>query len=272
VSENTARGEAGSLQATIGRDGKGVVARYLQYGDENAQRAMRGVLAHKDPARAADELLSFVGDEPKAVEGARKTFWDILQSDTRSAGSTTKTINGKQPYLPAALKDFLEDPAKAAVADRLWRDNPEALANIRKIGEAMQGVDVRNSAKAPNTSGTPQGLQPGFLPSGETLASRIFAVERGVVSPAFAAINIAGIIARKAIKRQQIDAVNQVIDKALLDPEFAKTLLKENNPANRAAIAKAGKGWRAHEAATIVDMLQPENPDDEMKKAIMRAN
>jgi hypothetical protein len=103
VSENTARGEAGSLQSTIGQDGKGVVAKYLQYGDENAQRAMRGVLAHKDPARAADELLSFVGDNPQAVEGARKTFWDIMQADTRSSGSTTRRMNGKQPYLPARL-------------------------------------------------------------------------------------------------------------------------------------------------------------------------
>lgn len=270
VSENTARGAEGGLQKEIGREGRGTVARYLQYGDENAQRAMTGVMKSKDPAKAADELLSFVGDSPQAVEGARKVFWDILQKETRSAGSTTKTMNGTQPYLPAALKKFMEDPATAAVAQRLYRDNPEHLDNLTKIKDAMQGVDVRNSAKAPNTSGTAQGLQGGILPSGETIASRVFAVERGVVSPTFAAINIAGIIARKAMKQANIAAVDKTIDKALLDPDFAAVLLKENNPANRAALRRYTKGWQAHEASTVMQMLQPDDKDAETKKAVMK--
>lgn len=250
--------------------GRGTVARYLQYGDENANKAMRGVIASKDPARAADELLRFVNDDPKAVEGARKVFWDIMQEKTRSAGSTTKTLSGNQPYLPGALRKFTDDPAVAAVAERLYRDNPEHWQNIKRITEAMQGVDVRNSAKAPNTSGTPQGMQPGYLPSGETLASRIFAVERGVVSPAFAAINIAGIIARKAVKQAHTAAVDKAIDKALLDPEWAALLLKENNPANRAALARSAKGWLGNEASTVLDMLEPKDADRDMKRAIMR--
>lgn len=270
VSENTARGAEGGLLKEIGPQGKGAVAKYLQYGDENATKAMTGVLKSKDPAKSIDELLTFVGDEPKAVEGARRTFWEILQKQTRSDGSTTKTISGVQPYLPAALKRFTEDPATAAVAERLYRDNPEHWQNIKSITEAMQGVDVRNAAKAPNTSGTPQGLQPGFLPSGETLASRVFAVERGVVSPAFAALNVAGIIARKAIKRQSIDAVNKAIDTALLDPDFAAAMLRQNNPANRAALRRATRGWQGHEASTLLDMLEPEDKDAETKKAVMR--
>jgi len=273
----TARGAQATAQATetelmreIGPQGRGVVARYLQYGDENASKAMRGVIASKDPARAADELLRFVNDDPKAVEGARKVFWDIMQEKTRSGGSTTKTISGSQPYLPGALRRFVDDPAVAAVAERLYRDNPEHWQNVKKITEAMQGVDVRNSAKAPNTSGTPQGMQPGYLPSGETLASRIFAVERGVVSPAFAAINIAGIIARKAVKQAHTAAVDKAIDKALLDPEWAALLLKENNPANRAALARSAKGWLGNETSTLIDMLGPEDKDRETKKAVMK--
>lgn len=270
VSENTARGAEGGLQSDIGREGKGVVAKYLQYGDENAQKAMQGVLASKDPAKAADELLSFVGDDPKAVEGARKVFWDILQKKTRSDGSTTATINNTQPYLPAALKRFTEDPATATVAERLYRDNPEHWQRIKEITQAMQGVNVRNTAKAPNTSGTPQALQGGYLPSGETIASRVFAVERGVVSPAFAAINIAGIIARKAMKAANKAGVDAAIDKALLDPDFAALLLKENNPANRAAMRRATKGWQANEASTILQALEPDDKDANTKDAAMR--
>lgn len=266
----TARQAETDLMREIGPQGRGVVAKYLQYGDENAQKAMQGVIASKDPARAADELLSFVNDDPKAVEGARKVFWDIMQKKTRSEGSTTKTLSGVQPYLPAALKRFTDDPAVGAVAERLYRDNPEHWENIKKVAETIQGVDVRNAAKAPNTSGTPQGLQGGYLPTGETIASRVFAVERGVVSPAFAALNVVGIMARKATKSAQVAAVNAAVDKALLDPDFAAALLKENNPANRAALARSAKGWMGNEASTLVDMLKSDDAETDTKKAIMR--
>ena len=67
------------------------------------------------------------------------------------------------------------------------------------------------------------------------------AVQRGVVSPTFAAANVVGIIARKATKQAQVKAVNMMVDKALTDPDFAAQLLKENNPANKAALARSDR-------------------------------
>lgn len=259
-----------ALQREIGQQGRGTVARYLQYGDENAQKAMQGVISSKDPARSIDELLTFVNDDPKAVEGARKVFWDIMQRKVRSGGSTTATIGGSQPYLPAALKKFTEDPATAAVAERLYRDNPEHWQNVKKIAEAMQGVDVRNAAKAPNTSGTGQTFKNDFMPSPEALQSRIFAVERGVVSPAYAALNVISIMARKAMRNQNVEAVHTAIDKALLDPEFAALLLKQNNPANRAALRYATRGWKTDAASQFMQMLSPDSQDEATKRAVMR--
>lgn len=267
IREGTARGTLQGLQDDIGRDGRGRVAEYLRYGNENAERAMRAVLADKDPAKAIDELLNFAGNDPAAVEGARKVAWDILQKDTKSAGSSTGTVRDNvQPYLPARLKAFLDDPAKGAVLERLYRDNPEHLENIRKVTEAMQGMDVRTRAKALNSSGTPQGI----LPTGETVASRAFAVQRGVVSPTFAAINIAGIIARKAIARTQDKLINRITDEMLLNPEFAAQLLKENNPANRAALARGARGWLGNEASSFVKLLGPDDPDEDVKRAVGR--
>lgn len=257
-----------SILKEIGPQGRSVVAKYLQYSDENADRAVRAVLANKDPSRAADELLTFVNDDPKAVEGARKVFWDIMQKESRSAGETTKTLNGVQPWMPAALKRFVDDPRYDAVAQRLYKDNPDHWQRIKDIADSIQGVDIRNRAKAPNTSGTAQGTNESFLPTTETLASRIFAVERGVVSPAFAAVNVIGIMARKATKNAQVAAVNQAIDRALLDPDWAAQLLKENNPANRAALQRSAKGWMGNEAATLVDLLN-DDPDAEIKQKVM---
>jgi hypothetical protein len=55
-------------------------------------------------------------------------------------------------------------------------------------------------------------------------------------------------------------AIRKTIDTASLDPDLAATLLRENNPANRAALGRATHGWQGHEASTLVDMLTP--PDD----------
>lgn len=257
------------LRAMLTRQGRSAVADYLQYGNENADRAMQSVIAAKEPARAIDELLSFVNDEPAAVEGARKVFWDIMQKSSRRAGETTADMSGTQPWMPKAFKRFLDDPRNAAVAERLYRDNPEHLATIRKISDALQGVDTRNSGKAPNSSGTAQGMQ-SVLPSTETIASRVFAVKRGVVSPAFAALNIVAVMARRATRNQQVQALNKAVDRALLDPEFAAALAEKNNPANRAALARKAKLWMGNEAATIVDLLGDDRDRDPVKEAVMR--
>ena len=92
----------------------GPIARYLSYGDENAKQAMKSVLSAKSPAKAMDEILSFVKDDPEAVEGARKVFWDVLEDTAKSKGSTTATLDGIQPWIPGKLKNFLEDPRYTA--------------------------------------------------------------------------------------------------------------------------------------------------------------
>ncbi len=265
--EAAATGAQSALMREIGPQGRSVVAKYLQYGDENAEKALRGVLAAKDPARATDELLGFVNDDPKAVEGARKVFWNIMQKTARRAGETTADISGAQPWLPKALDRFVNDPATAAVAERLYRDAPEHWNNIKEISGAIQGLDLRNSAKAPNTSGTAQGVSNVLTP--ETLQSRFYQYKAGKISGSFLATSIAAVAGRRAVARARADAVGRMLDEALLNPEVAATLLKENNPANRAALARKAKGWIGNEASTFLDIVTPENDDDKTKRAIM---
>jgi hypothetical protein len=59
------------------------------------------------------------------------------------------------------------------------------------------------------------------------------------------------------------------LDRALLNPEIAATLLKENNSANRAAMRRKAKLWLGNEASTFIDLLDDEE-EDPVKGAIMR--
>lgn len=248
--------EEKNILREFGPGGSSSVAKYLQYGDEKAENAMKGVLAAKQPGQAIDDLLTFVNDDPAAVEGARRVFWNILQKRGRSAGETTLTMDGSQPWMPQRLRRFLEDPSTQAVAERLWRDNPEHLQNIREIAETLQGVDLRSRAKAPNTSGTTQGMNELLTP--EALQSRIYAVQSGRISMVYFLTSLASVTGRRAVRAARGQAIERVLDEALNNPEAAAMLLRENNPANRAALARRAKTWMGNEASTLIDMLSDE--------------
>ena len=254
----------------LGEGGTSAVAKYLKFGDERAVDAISTVVNAADPAKAADELVSFVGNNPAAIEGARSAFWKLLTRETRAKGATTSTAAGDQPWNPNALANFIKNPANRAVMERLYADNPEHVANIEAISETLRGMNVRNTAKAPNTSGTPQSLGgSAILPSAETVGSRMFAVQRGQVGVGFTAFNLVSIVARRAILRGRTQEFQKLLDEALLDPKLAATILKENNPANVKAMTRMAKVHLGNRA-TWLDDLAGDEEEDETVGTIMR--
>lgn len=258
--------EAAEAQTALTRDlgtpdtpGRGTVGRYLTYNDATSERAFTEVLNSKDPARAADELMNFVGDNPSAVEGARAAFWQKLRTEGQSTDNAQRSMGGTRAWRGDWLKSFLEKPATAAVAERLYRDNPEALTNIRDLATVLDNVDLRQRGKAVGTSGTAQGVNPVLTP--ETLQSRFYAYMRGQVSGTYLATSIAAVVARRAVRNAQTEAIERLTDKALLNPDFAAELLKENNPANRAALAKKVRTWMGNEASTFLNLMDQEDEE-----------
>lgn len=263
--EAGARESETGLQRELGTDtkpGRSTVGRYLQYSDATSERAISEVLAAKDPGRAADELLGFINDKPQAVEGARAAFWKKLRSESQSVDTTQRDMKGNRAWRGDWLKGFLNEPATAAVAERLYRDNPEHLASIRAIADVLDGADLRVRGKATGTSGTGQGVSNIMTP--ETLQSRTYAYMRGQISGTYLATSIGAVVARRAVRRARGEAIERLTDEVLLNPEAAKMLLKENNPANRAALARKAKGWFGNEASTIVNLANED--DDEVKE------
>jgi DNA-binding transcriptional ArsR family regulator len=239
-----------------GQPGASSVAKYLAFGDERAPDAMASVVNARDPAKAADDLMRFVKDDPQAAEGARAAFWQLMEKRTRSSGATTKSPGGEQPFRFQQLDNFLRDPATRAVAERLYRDNPEHLNNLSQIAESLRAVNFGQTGRAPNTSGTPQGLKGSeVLPSTETLGSRSFAFARGQVGLPFLALNIGSTIARRAILRGRGQEFQELLDKALLDPKLAATLLEQSNPANIKAMTRAAKVHFGVRAAWLDDLV-----------------
>jgi hypothetical protein len=254
------------------KPGKSAVATYLSFDNNRAVDAIRSVLNSRSPAAAADELLTFVDDAPQAVEGARAAFWRHLDGNIRSKNAMTETDSGVMPIVPRKMAAFLDDPVNAAVAERLYRDNPEHLADIKQLAEVLRGTGTASRVgNAVNPSGTAQMMRGQAPVSMAELGSKFYQMQLGRVSPAYLAAHIAGKISSRAVGSQRAKAFEALLDKALLDPETAAMLLRENNPANRAALARTVNLWRLNHGDALVQMLEEDDqtPDDEMRRSIM---
>jgi hypothetical protein len=263
--EQFVRSMGGVLPSGAEVRGTSTVAKWINYGEENAARAMQHVASQQDPARAVDDLMRFVGNDANAVEGLRRAFWDLMEGRAKTQTVMNPSGGGtSQAWSPVNLRKFLENPGVRAVAERLYRDNPEHLQNLDQIAAVLQRVDMRTTARAPNTSGTAQTSIPV-----ETIQSRLYAVNRGVVGAPYAVTSVIAMYARGAVSAMQKKALGQVLDRALIDPEYAAVLLRENNPANRAALAKSTRAWMGPAAGDIIEALDASaDPDAEMKRAI----
>ena len=264
TNETTAREQQKSILRELGdgqtNPGRGVVAKYLSKGDENARRAMSGVLSAGKPRDAADELLTFVGDEPAAVQGARRAFWDVMEDTGRSRDVSAVTRGGVEPWIPQKWRRWLNQPNVKAVAERLYRDDPDQLKRIDEIAEALRNVNLaRKAGTAVNPSGTAQ-AQRGRNISMAEIQAKSADVARGRLSKLYFVTYFAGRIANRAVSRNAEQAFGKLLDKALLEPDVAKALLTEFNPANRAAMARTAKTFLGNEAATLLDLL--DQPDE----------
>ncbi len=121
------------------------------------------------------------------------------------------------------------------------------------------------AARAPNS--TAGNYQPALSP--ETVNSRLMAVHRGQIGLPYFGLSIAATMARRVVGKAREDAFNRLLDRALLDPDTAAMLLREQNPANRAAMQRKAKLWLGNQASKVADMLEGED-DDALKAAVQR--
>lgn len=258
------------LRRVVGPGGRGDVAKYLEFGDAQGQRAMKGVLASKDPARTADELLNYVGNAPGAVEGARRAFWDVMEERARSTGMTEVSAKGEQAWLPTKWRSFLNDANVRSVAGRLYRDDPEQWARVNEIADVLREASTgKAGAVANNPSGTATASRGQKVTLAE-MQAKGYEVARRRVNLLYFMTFMASRFANRAVASQSEAAFAKLLDKALLDPEVATELLKQNNPANRAVLTRRAKGWLGAEYVNGVNaLLGPERgEDDEMLDAI----
>jgi hypothetical protein len=246
--------------------GRSAEATYLGKSVEDAAQSMRAVIASQDPRKAVSDLLA-TANSPQARVDLRAGLWEEVKRSGRlqADGATGETRwNGKK------LRALFDDPKFSAVADELWADDPQDLANIRQVFDALAGAEGSTRARAPNTSGTPQALSGQLDPAltAGSIASRVRSVSRNVLSPTVAGVDILGTWLRKRSAQVQSRAIDQITATVVNNPGLAADLLEKYNPATAAARRQMLTQRYGVRVGTLLNILDEAENEDPVMEAI----
>lgn len=270
LSAASARRTAGERDLTT--PGRSPEADYLYqrpgqaFGADENRRSISRLVNAADPRAAARQLVDRAGGTPEATVGLRSAFWEELRG--RGMNSATD-MAGQDVWNARKVRDALtKDPKFSAVAEELWRDDPDDLKAIRDMFTALEAA-APGKARAPGSSGTAQSLQ-GKLDQSMTatgLASRARSVSRGQLSPVIAGVDILSTWMRNKGKQVQARAIDSLAAQVVNNPGLAADLLERFNPADyamRRQMLTQKYGARVGQLLTMLDEAN-EGDDDPLK-------
>jgi hypothetical protein len=273
TSADLAKAERAAKETTarLTTPGRSPEASYLKHVEDPAaalRAAIRGGGARSvDPRRAVADLLKTAGT-PTARADLRAVFWEEVKKTGRmDAPGITGEVrwNAKR-----VLADLFEDPNYRAVAEELWSDNPEDLAAIRNVFEALATAEGSGRAGTPGASSTGRAIGGKFDPALTTasIASRLRSVNRGQLSPTIAAVDLLGTWLRRKSAQVQSQTIERLTSLVVNNPGMAADLLERYNPAH-------AKAWRAMilqkygvRGTQLLNLLDTTGEDDPVREAV----
>lgn len=262
------------LERTLTTPGRSPEANYLRFGDEDAARSVRTVLAADRPDEAARALLDATERTPQAVAGARRALWERITELGR--GGTT--LNGEAQWSPGRAAATMRDPKVEAVAREFWGDDFADFEALRGVFEALDATRPGQLRSTANPSGTAAAaaMQPGARLSPARVSADLRAVSQNRTSPLQVGIQwIADTLRNRSAEKQRA-WIEQLMRATVDDPGRLANILENYNPALESLANRnvAGyRGVRGSQVATLLEELAAgeapaENGDDELLNAI----
>lgn len=272
---DTAVDAAATTRQDLTTPGRSPEASYLKYGDDRTIDSVRTAINAPDPRAATRQLIQAAGGTPEAIDNARAAFWTDLQ---KGGQLSSPGVTNEQRWSGRKLRDLLNDPKRGAALEELYANEPEKLADMATVFDALAGAENSIRAKAAGTSGTAQGrgavtgrYDPALSTS--SLASRVRSVHRGQLSPTIAGIDVLATWMRRRSAQVQGRAIDTLTSAVINNPDMAADLLDRFNPADYAArrrVLLQKYGVRATQVLNLLDEAQ--QPQDDVKEAISGDN
>jgi hypothetical protein len=238
-------------------------AKYLQYGDEATVDAVRAVTTSPTAREDMRRLIESAGGTPEARKNARAALWEVVKTQ-RNDGKTGPEWSGRK------LRAMFDDPKTLAAAKEAWADDPEDLANIRKVLDALAKSERSTGSQVPGTSGTGgQLLSSGF--DARSISSSIRSVNQGRSSPMSEFLYQAQGKLRQMSAKAQKGAIDDLTNKVINNPGLAADLLEKYNPVDFAAKGRMISQKYGLRTSAFFNALDEDNdPDADVKRAITR--
>lgn len=249
--------------------GSSAAGQYLRYDDTQTRAAIGTAWKSAQPEKAMRDLLDVAGDTPETRAAAKAALWEEVSGAGKLDAPTSTSADGVQRWSGRRLKQLFDDPRFAKTAEVLWEDNPQHLTDMRQVADALATADGSVNAKAPGTSGTGQALTSGYDPSMTTasIASRARSVNRGQLSPTIAIVDVLSTYLRNRSAKVQSRAIDELLAKAVNDPDLAAALVKKFNPADEAAENRAFLSAFGARLPTVANAMIDEDEDSVMRWA-----
>ena len=240
--------------------GRSAEASYLKQVEDPAT-AIRSVIANPDPRKAVADLVG-TAKSPQARQDLRGALWEEVK---RSGKMQADGITGETRWNGKRLRALFNDPKFSAVAEELWKDDPQDLASIKEVFGALASAEGSTRARALGSSGTAQALNGGLDPAltASSIASRARSVSRGQLSPTIAGVDILGTWLRRRSAQVQSRAIDAITASVVNNPGMAADLLEKYNPATaaaRRAMLTQKYGVRASSLLNVLDEAENEDP------------
>lgn len=245
--------------------GTSAAGQYLRYDDTQTRAAIGTAWKSAQPEKAVRELLDVAGDTPDTRAAARAALWEEVSGTGKLDAPTMTSADGVQRWSGRKLQRLFDDKRFAKTADVLWEDAPEHLSDIRQVVDALSKADGSVNAKAVGASGTAQSLSGKFDPALSTasIASRARSVNRGQLSPTIAIVDVLSTALRNRSAKVQARAIDELMSRAVNDPDLAASLLRKYNPADEAAENRAFLTRFGVRLPTVANIISGDQSDDE---------
>lgn len=259
-----AQANAKQVERNLAPGGPSAAGQYLKYDDTGTRQAIKTAWNSAQPERAIRDLLDVAGDTPSTRAAANAALWEEVKGVGQLSARTETGDDGVTRWSGRKLQQRLNDPRFARTAAILWEDNPEHLSNVRAAADALAGAEGSLRAKAPGSSGTAQALSGKYDASMSTasIASRMRSVNRGQLSPTIAVVDVLSTFLRNRAGKVQAKAIDEMMARAINDPNFAAALLRKHNPADEAAMKRAFLGKFGVRVPTVANILAGDDSDE----------
>jgi hypothetical protein len=239
------------------------------FGNDESRRSVARLVNAADPRAATRQLLDTAGGTPKAAVNLRTAFWEEVQGHGINSATDSK---GQKMWNARAVLDKFNDPKFSAVAEELWRDNPEDLKAIRDVFTAIDAA-APGKSRAPGSSGTPQAIAGTGQQAitSRRIVSDVRSLSRGAMSLPVATVGLATNWLAKKSAQVQSGAIQTLAAQVVNNPGLAADLLEKFNPADYAARRQMLTQKYGARVGNLLEMIAPDSEDDEdeeMKGAI----